>query len=261
MPEVSGDDQLRPTPKDIINTEVQEPIGDVIIGKIDPRTLSREEFERSPELLFHGAEKDFVFKRTLILGPNSETIGRGFYTTDDKKNAEFYSRVRKNFKGDPVVLSVLPYQARMLDLRTKGNKLCNAPVSYDFAKEYLDFISASFDGKYPSDYIPDFKLPLSAEAIGFMALNSYRNELRDFIQKHKGQSLELRSLISGRGNQSLSEKGSSYFTQFMLDKGYDGLICNEGGDHPDQKHTTSLVFYNLEKIGVYETWHSEGKAE
>jgi hypothetical protein len=43
----------------------------------------------------------------------------------------------------------------------------------------------------------------------------------------------------------------------MLSQNYDGIVYNEGGDHPDQEHTTSYVFYNPEKIGTYETWHQD----
>ena len=58
-------DQLKPVSEDT-RKEVLEP-EDVVIGKVDPRTLSREEFERSSELLFHGAESDFIFQRKIIL--------------------------------------------------------------------------------------------------------------------------------------------------------------------------------------------------
>ena len=245
-------DQLKPVSEDT-RRELLEPIGDVVIGKVDPRTLSRVEFERSSELLFHGAESDFAFQRKIISGPNSQTIGDGFYTTDDKKNAEFYSNIRKSFKGEPVILSLLPYKAKMLDFRTKDNPTINAPVSPDFIIEYRDFIISIIKSQFPNGQ-PDFKTDYQ-KAYYFQNLSNYRSTLNKLI--FGGKPIELRQILSLEGNATNSEFGASFFTDFMLKKGYDGVISNEGGDHPDQRHTTSYVFYNLEKLGTYDVWHTD----
>ena len=47
------------------------------------------------------------------------------------------------------------------------------------------------------------------------------------------------------------------FSDFMLEEGYDGLVYNEGGEGTQGKGGTSYVFYNLKKIGTYESWHEE----
>lgn len=249
MAEANVRDQLRPVTLEKVQPEPLEPVGDVIIGKVDPKTLSREEFEKSSELLFHGAESVFSFQRKIISGPNSQTVGEGFYTTDDKKNAELYSNIRKDFKGDLVVLSLLPYDARMLDSRAKGNPLLNAPVPVSFAREFLFHIRSLVKAKFPD--IETIKNDRTGE---YMNLIDIKDNLEKQIRENS-DNIELRSMLSASGQAGSSENGAPYFTEFMLGKGYDGLIYNEGGDHPDQKHTTSYVFYNLEKIGTYETWH------
>ncbi len=46
------------------------------------------------------------------------------------------------------------------------------------------------------------------------------------------------------------------FSEFMLAKGFDGLVYNEGGEGKYGKGGTTYVFYNLKKIGTYESWHN-----
>ncbi len=40
---------------EVIPLEAREAVGERMLGERDPRTLSREEFERSPDVLFHGS--------------------------------------------------------------------------------------------------------------------------------------------------------------------------------------------------------------
>ena len=40
----------------------------------------------------------------------------------------------------------------------------------------------------------------------------------------------------------------------MQKEGYDGIIYIEGGDIPEQKNPTTYVFYDLEKVGTFESW-------
>lgn len=229
------------------------PIGDRIIGTVDPRTLSREEFEKSPDLLFHGAKEGFEFQRKIISGPNSQTVGQGFYTTDDRNNAELYSKIRNSFRGETVVISVLPYQARVLDLRAKSDPRINAPVPLELAVEYRDFIVALIKKQFPDEF--------PGSSIDYRRTFAYRNlaEHRSNLNKliFSGKPIDLRVMLSLLGEAKHSEYGGAFFTEFMQGKGYDGLVYNEGGDHPNQKHTTSYVFYNLEKIGTFETWNQQ----
>lgn len=54
---------MDPIPPETPTLREIEPIGDVILGEIDPRNLTREEFEKSPDLLFHGAKEYFNFSQ------------------------------------------------------------------------------------------------------------------------------------------------------------------------------------------------------
>ncbi|OGY11171.1 MAG: hypothetical protein A3H88_01100 [Candidatus Blackburnbacteria bacterium RIFCSPLOWO2_02_FULL_44_9] len=40
-----------------------EVVGERTLGSVNPQTLTREEFESSPDLLFHGSSGPFVFSR------------------------------------------------------------------------------------------------------------------------------------------------------------------------------------------------------
>lgn len=74
-----------------------EPIGVRVIGEVDPRTLTEEQFRNSPNLLFHGAKEDFVFSRDFdyenFQNPGGFTIGAGFYTTDNEEEARWETSI------------------------------------------------------------------------------------------------------------------------------------------------------------------------
>lgn len=98
----------------IKETPLLVPIGDVILGWVDPRTLSPDEFERSLDLLFHGtADPAFAFSQEFdyksFVRPVSATIGEGFYLTDNRREAKIYSQVRQGSStAPPVVITFLP---------------------------------------------------------------------------------------------------------------------------------------------------------
>lgn len=64
-------------------------------------------------------------------------------------------------------------------------------------------------------------------------------------------------MLSVEGDPKESKYASKIFSDFMLTEGYDGIIYIEGGDHPEHKAPVSFVFYNLDKIGTYDTWKPE----
>lgn len=236
------------------NTGENEPIGERILGSKDPRLLTPEEFNSSPDLLFHGALSPFEFQRKIILGPNSQTIGAGFYVTDDRENAELYSKTRKKFQGEPYVMVVLPYHAKVLDMRTKSNSKMNAPVTAQFLIEYRDFIARQIQIEFPEGWTNPTP---GKKNDRYRNLTDSRSTLNRFLYFNKGP-ISLREMISYNGNPRASEALAGDFTRFMIQKGYDGLVYNEGGDTFGQE-TTSYVFYNLEKIGTFDTWHQISK--
>ena len=252
--------------KDIEFSE-REPFGDVVLGTIDPRTLSEEEFRSSPELLHHGSKQDKLefddsvdyTGTSLETQIRSITIGNGFYTTPEKRNAEIYSELSRGTDSEARTQELLPFQAKMLDMRAKINPRKNAPVTADFAQEWLSFYQDYFKSQFPTGKLDLEGKPISEQsmlAIWHNITSSYLKLLKSRVAS--GNALELRQLLdrdkSGKG--SGTEHASTIFTDFMLRKGYDGLIYNEGGDRADQKHLTSVVFYNPKKLGTYDTWQS-----
>lgn len=116
-----------------------EPIGIRILGEKDPRLMTEEEFNQSPDLLFHGFAHRLnftpLYDYTSSEAPDfSKTLGFGLYTTDNRQLAEEYARLRARQLGlrEGVVTPVLPYQARVLDLRRKDNPQLNAPIPPEF---------------------------------------------------------------------------------------------------------------------------------
>lgn len=249
-------------PEDFLDKEsprISEPMGERIIGLIDPRTMTKEEFDSSSELLFHGSEKPFVFSREEkydTLRPGSSTLGNGFYTTNNRKEAEFYSKVRRgagrNEQSEVYLTAVLPYQARMLDLRQRGNLLLNAPVPSDFARKWYDFYKKFYERLHPtgSPWPQDRK-----ELQMLAAYGEYHSFLNKLFKANSSPSIDLRKLLRGEVSEEIV---AHPFSLFMTELGYDGLIYVEGGDRATEaKECASYVFYNLEKIGDYDLWHKQ----
>lgn len=129
------------------NKPTREPNGQVIIGQDNPIGMSMEDWQNNPNLLFHGASDKFEFKRdfdykTELGSVHSHTVGRGFYATPDHEDASLYSRAF-NGEKDPVVISLLPYQARMFDFRDQGLST-NAQVPNEMFHAYYNFYQGFF---------------------------------------------------------------------------------------------------------------------
>lgn len=238
-----------------------EPIGMRIIGDVDPRTLSRDAFENSPDMLFHGSPKPFSFSpdfdyRSPEYCTNtdgSQTLGEGFYTTDARDVAENYSRVRQNKADAPAhIVSLLPYQARMLDLRAKDNIEKNAPVPQALFDKWFQHYKEYFFDKEKRQDMPWW-------------LVSAENDYFQFLVRAKqlGKPLDLRVMLDTtpnaelNGNNLPSPPYMKLFSNFMSQEGYDGLVSIEGGEGNDKKNHPSYVVFNLQKIGTYDSWHQE----
>jgi len=275
-----------------LEKEVIKPVGDVILGEKNPAELSKEEFENSPDILYHGASSKFEFSRTYDYSgiSNSHTIGKAFYATDSKAEAEVFSkaRYRKDGSDGLVVVKVLPYRARMLDFRDIENKSSNAPVPKDLFNGYVKWLEGKFNEQY-KDYNPDIDeifLSEHPQPREFMVIplgrvvdeESRRNKdpyydqrkisrkrielhlrFKQYISRLKNLSpnnTDLRIMLSSTGDPVNSEYSADKFPAFMREIGYDGVIYIEGGDHPDNHNPVSYAFYNLDKIGDYDTWHN-----
>jgi hypothetical protein len=247
--------------KEIVKNELPVPIGERIIGTIDPKTLTEEQFNNSPELLLHGADKPFRFSQdinySIFSGPYSATVGRGIYTTDDKVAAEKYVADRRISEGaNAVLMRFLPFEARVFDMRTQGNETINAPVPPEFFTQYRQFVIDYFKSRFPNGQ-PDISQFGKAEWNLYETLSEHKSFLNKvYFKNGEGnyKPIDLRVMLGTDGTMNTSEKGSIPFTLFMLKQGYDGLIYHEDGDGWSET-APSFVFYNPKKVGTYETWH------
>lgn len=231
------------------------PIGERTIGTADPKTLSEESFNQSSELLYHAAAKPFAFSQdvdyTTFIGPYSATVGSGLYTTDDLAAVQKYIEVRKISQGaEPVLMRFHPYEARIYDMRAQGNESINAPVPRSIFEDYRQFVINYYKSKFPNG-APAYGTPNWNLHDSLREHKSYLNQL--FFGEPK--DIDLREMLSSNGQPGDSEKGALTFTQYMLDKGYDGLVYNEGGDGWTES-APSYVFYNPKKVGTFETWQN-----
>ncbi|OGL97453.1 hypothetical protein A2318_03575 [Candidatus Uhrbacteria bacterium RIFOXYB2_FULL_45_11] len=236
----------------------RRPIGDVILGMRDPREMTKEEFEKSPDILFHGSATPLEFRPVfnfrddeyLRENDGSTTLGNGFYTTSSREDAECYSGVRKS-QGETrqFVSEVLPFNARVLDLRWKDDKSKNAAVPTELAKAWTEYFS---------QYLKTRK-PRENTWLGSM-IEQMETDYPNFLQRAlKEDSIDLRVLLQTSPHPKLQSKNlpspvwSLLFSEFMISQGYDGLIYNEGGEGWNANDATR-VFYNLKKIGTFESW-------
>lgn len=246
---------------------ILEPIGIRIIGDKDPGKLSEEQFRNSPDILFHGAMGDFKFTNIYDYrspdyyekSDGSQTLGEGFYTTEERDVAENYSIMRQS-GGEikPVVTEVLPYQAKVLDLRSKFNPSKNAPVPEELFDKWVEH----FTTYYKKDSAERNDKPWHVN----LSETQYFDYL--ILLKQKMPDADLRIMLGTAGTRTLEIPSLNYpsppwmklFSNFMVDESYDGLVYNEGGEGKNGKNHTSYIFYNLKKVGTFESWQ-ESKSQ
>lgn len=242
----------------LVECLISEPIGERIIGLADPRLMRREEFESSLELLFHGSmvpisfssEYDYHSEEYANDHEGSTTLGFGFYSTDDKNEAIKYSLARQNISGvDPIVISILPYQAKMLDLRQKNDTRKNGDTPRELALRWRDCFNV---------YLNEKLLHKEVFGVIFQSLEKrYSKYLDDVLNL---EHIDLRVLLGTAPSHEVSSINfpsppwTMLFSKFMIECGYDGVIYNEGGEGLEFSGGSSYVFYNLKKIGNYESW-------
>jgi len=247
--------------ENVENEKRVEAVGVRILGESDPRKMSRDEFEQSPDLLFHGSSKPMRFSQEfdyrsheyLTENDGSATLGFGFYSTDDREEAENYSIVRQNYTGEPIVVCILPFRARVLDLRQKNNLEKNAPVPREFASAWKERFLCYLKTRPPRE-----------GNIGEI-FNSLEQEYAQYLDRVLAlPAIDLRVLLGTAPSRQVkgplnlpSPPWVMLFSDFMLERGYDGLVYNEGGEGPERRGGASFVFYNLKKIGTYESWHEK----
>lgn len=240
-------------------------IGEVVLGNIDPRTLSKKEFEKSPHILYHGAAKAFVYSykgeydwKVNTFGDTWADYGKGIYTTDNLDQAKNYSRERSKYLPEEqkpqseIVYTFLPYQARMLNVRDKNNPEITGVLSTSFVKDWVNYLEAHLlnDDNF-TDVIPQ-------RAVGIV-----KQGIKQYFLDRVKKALEENQQITIRGNFK-SEPGiflpqmsgliEEPFRNFMISKGYDGMIYREGGEGEGRENLTGHVFYNPEVLDTWEGW-------
>ncbi len=238
--------------------EPVKPIGEVIIGNTDPRSLTEEQFINSPDILYHGTEKPFDFSKNFDYikfdSPHTRTLGAGFYVTPDQKDAELFSEAFG--AHEPLAIPFLPYKARMFDFRAEGGTgRKNAPVPVELMREWAERYKQFYDSQY-ADYAPGEDKRLDGVKLIIMEnFTRYLTYINRLVADNK--PVDLRAMMGIDGDQNLSEMTSHLLKPLMVDRGFDGIIYIEGGDHPEHRNTlpATYVFYNLDKIGTYKAWH------
>lgn len=114
--------------------------------------------------------------------------------------------------------------------------------------EFINSTSSSTDSEVLKDRTKRIKMIMYRSNLG-----KYLSKLLGYLRENS--QIGLRQMLSLTGEASNSEFAAELFPKFILGKGYDGLISIEGGDDTRQKNPTSFVFFNLTKIGTYESWH------
>lgn len=239
-----------------------EATGIRILGDVDPRTLSKEAFEASPDLLFHGASKPFNYSpkydysspEYFTDADGSQTIGEGFYTTDGLDVAENYSRVRQNKDdSDAVVLALLPYQARILDLRASNDNSRNAPIPNDIFEKWFQFYKAYYFNQEARQNQP------------WDIANIERDYFQFLVRAKKlveDEPIDLRVMLDTSPHPKLGGHNNPHppyvklFANFMRQEEIDGIVYIEGGEGANAKSHPSYIFYNLEKVGTHDSWKS-----
>lgn len=238
-----------------------EAVGIRVLGESDPKRMTREQFGQSPDLLFHGTprpmrflpEYDYRSQEYLANNDGSTTLGFGFYAIDNFAEASNYSVIRQfRAEAEPIVVSVLPHEAHVLDLRQKDKLAKNAPIPRELAQKWKDRFLRHLQTRPPRE-----------GNIGAI-FDSLEQEYAQYLDKALAlDEIDLRVLLSTAPSKQIKSKNlpsppwTMLFSDFMLEEGYDGLVYNEGGEGAKGKGGTSYVFYNLKKIGTYESYHEE----
>lgn len=238
-----------------------EAIGPKIIGNQNPNKLTPEQFKNSPEILFHGTPIKFKFSpefnyeadHYLEINDGSQTLGEGFYTTPNLKSAQEYSTIRQKDKTTPVVIEVLPFQAKMLDLRDKHQPTKNAPIPSHLFSKWCETVKQNYQAVLSKDtpwYIREMeeKYLLYLEKLSSISSSP---DLRVMLGTTPSPHPELSTL------NFPSPPWMKLFSKFMIEQNYDGLIYNEGSEKKNGQINPSYVFYNLEKINTFENWQNK----
>lgn len=192
--------------------------------------------------LFHGSNTKGI-KR--FQGSENITVGYGIYLTSKLDSAIGYARQRKGranpiseeIPKDCVVYETGIKDLKLVDLRDKA-------FSRVVFRQFREFLYALIDGERENQLIPLIK-KLYPEADDKSINTFMRNGiLREYEEiKQKDNNAGLDNLYRKDWLQKL-------FSEFLNEKGYDGLIIEEGGEPPHAMPHDSYVIFNPDKIKI-----------
>ncbi len=235
---------------------VKEASGIHFIGETDPRSLSTVDFDKSQELLFHPSAHPFTYQQQFdaniseyyLESIGMETLGQGFYTTSDRPEAERRSQIKQGGGNTlPIIIPLLPFQARVLDFRERSDPTQNGPVPPSMSSRWLLFFTDYFH------QIGRENLPWTITE----PEEKYYSYLREVVRL---PSIDLRVMLGTvpfpQSPNISNPSWSRVFANFIIREGLDGIIYNEPSVFLPQKTSPIFVFYSLSKIGTYESWHN-----
>ncbi len=209
--------------------------------------------------LYHGAGKplrvnlNYTFAEDSDQPDGSITLGTGLYTTDDKEQAQKYSDLRGKITGSGFVSAVIPYQAKMLDLR--GHRPVPEPLFQAWADHWLAHfgeIESKYQAKTKKTMLDELIYEEGLKYSSF--LKSIRQITDDSSKREIRYVLGTMNIPEYRISQGLGPIQNTVFRDFMLSLGVDGLIAQEGGDSREFGSANSFVFYNYATVGTIEDW-------
>lgn len=233
-------------------------VGEVILGKRDPRLLSYEEFIHDPDVLYHGSAEPLKvnpnFDYDELIDSAGETLGRGLYTTDKPAAAYGYARLRNletrglDSLDVPTVTPVLPYEARMFDFRDKTGQSNFVEVPEEILTPYVRKFAEHAKRWLETDH--------SIQKWKQIRVNNALLIMKNWLETKK--PVTLFELVSATPNNTnvLGGLFPEALHETFAELGYDGIIHPDGGQAgaTDSKGAVSYVFYNLNKVGSYQDW-------
>ncbi len=236
--------------------------GPVVIGRTDPRKITKSEFDSSPDLIYHGAAKEFSYSPAGEYdmddtgGDGSTDYGVGFYATDSPSQAQNYSLVRGHRK-DPVVYKLLPHNARMLDVRDSQDENHNGILPQDFVQKWIAYLEKYVGNSTNFEHFPELVKDHFPTEIKRLFLEPVQDAIEKgdppVIIRANNYKQENCVGIFNLNNNGLIDIA---FSDFMQKEGYDGMVYMEKGEGKNKAPLTGYVFYNPAVINTWEGWQS-----
>lgn len=215
------------------------------MGERDPRVLTKEEFDQDPNLLFHGSPREILFDQEFdyanprniheTMSDGSATLGSGFYSIASKDEATNYSVIRQaSDRAQAHVLSLLPYQAKMLDLRSRTRPEINGDLPAEFMQKWR--LRFKQEVRRRAEVLAAKEKVTGMERAFQRKLVEYEKMLDQLIAT--GHTHPIRVVLGTGIDPELpfptinmtNPPWIGLWNRFMREEGVDGVIAHEGGE-------------------------------